>query len=193
VTKSVFDLFTGDDLKLVQEAFKKTFATGEGTLEAVLTTKYGRRIPYFFTGVSAKIAGTLYLVGVGLDMSERKQAEDNLRESESLYRIFAERMTEGIMLLNNYKILFVNEAFVTMLGYTDPGQLIQGDVTSLLAESLEIDFREMYEAIEKETLPGIVCNKRRTKYMDGRPSQSYPMERVAFSFAVCARYHRVQT
>ncbi len=153
-------LFTGEDLKRIQESIQQVFETGEGTTEAVLVTKDGRRIPYFFTGVSANIDGVFYLLGMGLDISERKQQEKALQEGEALYRMFADRMTEGVMLLQNFKILFVNNAFASMFGYDDSRKLLGTDVLSLVASGFDLYFKEMFEALEKG-----MCKER---YFQGR-------------------------
>jgi len=148
-TRSLFELFDGEDLLRVQKSIQSAFTTGEGVVEADLVTKEGRRIPYFFTGATARIADTSYLLGMGLDISKRKQAEDGLRESEALYRIFAERMTEGVVLCHNSLIRFVNDAFVSMLAHKDSSRILGSDITSFVSKDFEIYFREMMETLEK--------------------------------------------
>ena len=146
--RSLFDLFEGEDLTLIREAIENVFKTGEGVAEAVLVTKDGKHIPYFFTGIGAEIEGVQYLLGMGLDISKRTQAENALRESEALYRIFAERMTEGVALLHGPKILFVNNAFGSMLGYTDPNHLLGQNVLNIVVKDFEMYFREMFDSLE---------------------------------------------
>ncbi len=146
------DLFTvidGNDLRRLKESIQRAFDTGQGVAEADLLTRDGRRIPHFFTGVSARIGGTSYLIGMGTDISERRRSEDALRESEALYRIFAERMTEGLVLCQDSRIVFVNNTFVSMFEYPGPDELLGRDVMSLVSKGFEIYFREMVEAIEK--------------------------------------------
>ncbi|MBN2283579.1 MAG: sigma 54-interacting transcriptional regulator [Deltaproteobacteria bacterium] len=148
MTRSIFEIFDGDDLVLIQKAIENVFRTGTGVAEADLVTKEGRRIPYFFTGVSAEIGGIPYLLGMGLDISKRKEAENSLRESEALYRIFAERMTEGVVLFHEFRILFVNNAFALMLGYSEPDELLGRDIMGVVAKDFEMYFKEMFESLE---------------------------------------------
>ena len=142
------DLFEGNDLIKVEEAVKNAFAEGRGTVEAEIKTKDGLFIPYFFTGVCAQIAGTLYLVGMGLDMTDKKKAENNLKENEALYNIFTERMTEGVMFFRNSKVLFTNNVFSSICGYDDSKQLLNKDIIELVADDYKVYFLEMYEALE---------------------------------------------
>ncbi|MBA4369334.1 MAG: hypothetical protein C0403_17045, partial [Desulfobacterium sp.] len=154
-SRHLFDLFTGEDLILVQRGIEETFLKGEGTVEAVLNTTDGQKIPYYFTGASTTIENKHFLLGVGIDISKRKKAENALKESEALYRIFAERMTEGVILFHNFKILFANKAFTSMIGYSHPSDLIRKNVMDMVAEGFEVYFREMYEAIQND-----ICKER---------------------------------
>ncbi|HOJ13529.1 MAG TPA: PAS domain-containing protein [Deltaproteobacteria bacterium] len=123
---SIFDIFEGEDLEHVQKAIQHAFITGSGVAEAVLVTKDGRKIPYFFTGVSTRIEDVQYLIGMGLDISTLKEAQESLKESEALYRIFAERMTEGVALIHENRILFVNDALSLILSYDSRGPPWEG-------------------------------------------------------------------
>jgi len=147
--RDIFTVIEGNDLRRLQKSIQRAFDTGQGVAEADLLTRDGRRIPHFFTGVSARIGGTSYLIGMGTDISERRRTEDALRESEALYRIFAERMTDGLVLCQDSRIVFVNNTFVSMFEYPDPDELLGKDVMSLVSKGFEIYFREMVEAIEK--------------------------------------------
>ncbi|MBI5843118.1 MAG: sigma-54-dependent Fis family transcriptional regulator [Deltaproteobacteria bacterium] len=143
----LLEMITEADRRTVLRAIRGAFATGFGVTEARMTTKDGRAIPYFFTGQSTRIDDKAYLVGMGLDMSPVKQAESALKESEALYHLFAERMTEGVMLFTGPKILFVNRAFCDMCGYESMEELMKVKPLDLAAESYTIYFRELYDAL----------------------------------------------
>ncbi len=53
---------------------------GYGEAEANLQTKDGRKIPFFFTACPIEIDGESNFVGIGIDISSRKKAEEELRE-----------------------------------------------------------------------------------------------------------------
>ena len=146
---SLFELFDGEDLKFIQDAIQNVFKTGQGVAEAILITKDHRRIPYFFTGVSAVIEGTPYLLGIGLDISIMKEAEASLLESEALYRTFAARMTEGVTLIHEDKFVFANNAFASMLGFSDHSGILGQDVMGFVSKEFEMYFRELFESIVK--------------------------------------------
>ena len=147
-SKHLLELFEDDALFLITEGIKKGFSEGEVSIEAPLTTREGRKIPYFWTAASTTIDGKQYMLGMGIDISQRKQAESALMESEALYRIFAERMTEGVILCHNFKIMFANKAYTTMAGYDEPAGLVDINVLDMVAEGFEVYFREMLEAVQ---------------------------------------------
>jgi PAS domain S-box-containing protein len=56
--------------------FQSVFAEGETFVEAPFLTKGGKQIPYFFTGRRTVLEGKPYLIGVGVDITERVRAEE---------------------------------------------------------------------------------------------------------------------
>ena len=57
--------------------------------------------------------------GIIQDITERKKAEEKLRESEEKYRIIVETANEGIVKTDNESVInYVNKKMVDMLGYT---------------------------------------------------------------------------
>ncbi len=53
-----------------------------------------------------------------IDVTPRKRAEQALVESEERYRVVVENAQEGVMIIQDDKSLFVNEALEEMLGYS---------------------------------------------------------------------------
>ncbi|MBI4843953.1 MAG: PAS domain S-box protein [Nitrospirae bacterium] len=77
--RSVFDFFSGKDKKAVYDTVREVFERGKSTVEANLVLKNERKIPYFFIGQRTDIDGKTYLLGTGMDISERKKMEEDLR------------------------------------------------------------------------------------------------------------------
>ncbi|HEX6439639.1 MAG TPA: PAS domain S-box protein [Candidatus Binatia bacterium] len=72
---SPLDFFVGPGRELIQKRIEEVFATGRSQAEAEFIAKNGTRIPYYFTGLTIELDGTPHLLGVGIDLSMRKQAE----------------------------------------------------------------------------------------------------------------------
>ena len=77
---SPLDLFRGPDQARVAERIGEVFTTGQSSVEAELVAKDGARIPYFFTGCQVEIEGEQFLIGVGIDVTERRRAQRELAE-----------------------------------------------------------------------------------------------------------------
>ena len=60
----------------------------------------------------------LGIEGILRDITERKQAEKTLRDSESKFRALAESSSSAIFLIQGTKYIYTNPAFETITGYT---------------------------------------------------------------------------
>ncbi len=115
---SPLDFFAGDEKNLLAERIQEVFSVGVSQVEADFISKDGGHTPYFFTGHSIHANGRKCLVGVGVDISERKQAEHALRESEKKFRSMFEAANVGKSLTSISGEISINRAFANMLGYT---------------------------------------------------------------------------
>ncbi|MBN2293125.1 MAG: PAS domain S-box protein [Pirellulales bacterium] len=75
------DFFEGDDRTLIAERMQQVYREGSAMAEAEFVTKDGRKIPFVFSGKRCDFDGIPHLVGMGVDISDRKQIE---RERENL-------------------------------------------------------------------------------------------------------------
>ncbi len=73
--KSPLNFFSGETKKRIATKILTVFTKGEASVEGELITKNGKRIPHYLTGKRIKINNKSYLLGVGVDISKRKQAE----------------------------------------------------------------------------------------------------------------------
>src|SRR4030042_5594265 len=95
-TMTAADFFVSDDRADVPDTIAAVFATGSAQGEATLLTRDGRRIPAYLTGVRATVGDRDYMVGVGIDIRDRKQTEQALRDSEARLRGFFVNAALGI-------------------------------------------------------------------------------------------------
>jgi len=70
--------FDDDDFVRVQKAVEKVLETGYGEVEAKLKLKNGEKMDIVSNGVRLYIDGQVYFTGVGMDITEKKKAEENI-------------------------------------------------------------------------------------------------------------------
>ena len=105
------DFFRGDERELVQQRIAEVFARGEATVEASLTSKDGVSTPFFLTGRRLMLDGAPHLLGMGVDVSQRRVAEEALHRTEERHRTTLETSIEGCQLLGfDWRYLYLNPA-----------------------------------------------------------------------------------
>ncbi len=94
------DFFEGEEKKRVAEAIQKTFVKGRSSVEAQLVSKRGEKVPYYFSGFRTMIGAKPYLVGMGIDIAERKRTEKALLEREAFLEDVFSSIQDGISVLD---------------------------------------------------------------------------------------------
>ncbi len=121
---SPLDFLAADERAASAERIADVFSQGLSAMEAHLRTRDGRRLPYYFTGLKTILDGQTCLIGVGIDIAQRRQAEAALRESEERYRRFTESSPYGILVHQDGQVVFANPAAAAILGAEHTADLV---------------------------------------------------------------------
>jgi two-component system cell cycle sensor histidine kinase/response regulator CckA len=131
----------------------ETRLRGEETLtryEYMMKRKDGSKF-WVETSVAmfANAMGETYVLSQLLDISERKEAEKALTESESLYRALVDDSHSGIILLDDlFRFTYANDQFCTMMGYRRE-EIVGEDFKRFLAkETAHIPINNYLEKLE---------------------------------------------
>ncbi|MFX1420146.1 MAG: PAS domain S-box protein [Promethearchaeota archaeon] len=119
--------YNEEDLKKAEVAAKEILESGKTTVEMTLITKDGQQIPYEYSGTKLNGPdGNILIVSVGRNITERKEMETKLRESEEKYRSLFENMNAGFAFHEviiddknkpiDYKYIEANPAFEKLTG-----------------------------------------------------------------------------
>jgi PAS domain S-box-containing protein len=74
------DLFAPEEKDRVTAAIHTVFVDGKASIEANLVSKNGKKTFYYFTGYRMLDEGVPYLIGSGIDISERVKAEQEVKK-----------------------------------------------------------------------------------------------------------------
>jgi len=91
-----------------------------GTHEMVVKTAYGDRIGEMTASLLMDGLKPVGVLGIARDITERKKVQENLAESEQMFRAIFDNAMDGILLLDVARERFftANNRFLEMLGYT---------------------------------------------------------------------------
>jgi PAS domain S-box-containing protein len=113
--------------------------TGSAIHQTVHRRKDGTTYPVEITASTMEFQGKQYTFSFVQDISERKRAEDALRESEEKFRVLAETATAAIALHQGGRFIYVNPATSRISGYSE-------------AELLEMNFWDWSHEDCRETV-----------------------------------------
>ncbi|MCL4394121.1 MAG: response regulator, partial [Chloroflexi bacterium] len=100
------------------QRFSRVRESGSMTVQSRHRSKDGRTFPIEVTVDYAEFDGKEYYCAFARDISERKHAEELVRESEAKYRRIVDTSNEGIWVLDaDYRVNFANAQLAQMLGY----------------------------------------------------------------------------
>jgi PAS domain S-box-containing protein len=119
--ESAVRYYDPEDRPTIEAAVRRTMATGEPfDLECRLITAKGRHIRVHSIGRAVNVDGRVaQLTGTFQDITERKQAEEALRESEEKHRMVVDNASEVVIVIQDGMLRLVNPALVAMLGYSE--------------------------------------------------------------------------
>lgn len=124
--KGAKDIIYEDDLPLVEENLRKRIS---GELREL---HYGFRIKTKNGDVKyaevyssrTTYQGKAAVIGTLLDLTERRQMEESLRENEEVFRLLFEKSGDANLLMENGCFIDCNEAALKILGCTDKSQIM---------------------------------------------------------------------
>lgn len=145
--------------------------------ERTLKRKDGTLLPIESLSFNIMVENEKLAVGVIRDLSEKKQAALALMRSEESFRNFIENSPDAIMIHSKDHALYVNPAFLKMLGYDQAGELV-GKPWGLVVPAEEKDHVAGRINRLREISPVNPSIERRIIKKNG---QSIPVEVVSFT------------
>ena len=165
----ILDTVVPEDREMIAQRMEMVFREGESSAETKLLTRRGEKIPYYVMGRRIVIDNDEYLLGMGLDISARKHAEQALEQAnQELEQKVAER-TDSLLesqrtlatLMSNlpgmayrclnephWKMIFVSEGCHSLTGYL-PEDLINNQIVQYSQLIHPEDQEEVWQQVEQ--------------------------------------------
>ena len=162
---TLYDFFVQEDKKVAADTIREVFQKGKSSVELDVLSKSGKKTPYYLTGERTNIGKASYLIGMGIDITERKQAEEQQRASAELYHIMTSTSMDGFVIVDAPgRILDVNEAYSRMIGYS------RDELLNMFVSDIEVIHNpdEIQEQHKKTIVYGSNRFESRHRSKDGR-------------------------
>ncbi len=155
--RNLVDYFDSEVQARVGKAIKQAYKTGGVELEASLCTKEGEKIPFYFSASRIEMKNRPHLLGVGIDISKQKAAQQEVKKQRKLLQAVMEQSGAGIFVKDvdgPYRL--VNEKFKKIfktgdreiIGHTDRDLFGDEDAEALIEADKKV--LKSGEAVEFE-------------------------------------------
>jgi len=108
-----------EDFQAAVESFDTTLKYSENEVELYLKTKDEGEVPYLLSGITTTVKNKMILVGTGVNIKDRKEAERKLKYEQS----FTDKALDSLpglfyVLDEDMNYVRVNQSFIDLLGYS---------------------------------------------------------------------------
>lgn len=130
--KSIFEFVAADDREKALKNFTERILKKLGANEYKFVNKNGDTFDFEINGevLRSKENEPYGMIFACRDITLRKKADADLTQSEEQYRTLVDSMQDGVFLIQEAKLNFVNKAFADMVGYS-------------IEELLDIEFAQL--------------------------------------------------
>jgi PAS domain S-box-containing protein len=135
------DFFDDDEKALLDARIGQVFSEGKAEVEAHFRSKNGKKTLYYFNGRRIDFEGRVCLIGMGIDITERKQARETIQQAQEDYRSIFENAIDGIYQTTpDGRFITANQAMATMLGFDSAEELMNS--VKDINEELYVDSKD---------------------------------------------------
>jgi diguanylate cyclase (GGDEF)-like protein/PAS domain S-box-containing protein len=143
------ELFPAEERDYVGARIREVFEQGHSDAEAHLIAAEGEAVPYYFTGYRMLLGDRRYLLGVGLDMSERKAFERELQRLNRLTVGLLENTSDAYIAVDNeWRVRYFNASAESL--FRVPRAVVEeADLWDAVPELASFFFRPFRQALHE--------------------------------------------
>jgi PAS domain S-box-containing protein len=125
---SFLDFFVREEKELAQEKIQEVFERGASSVEAKFVSKDGHQTPLLLTGLLFRSENSSCLIGMGIDITQRKKAERELLIKDNAIASSIDGMAISDLQGN---VTYVNPVFVKMWGYNNEKEVLGKSIAEM--------------------------------------------------------------
>jgi PAS domain S-box-containing protein len=95
-SRKLTDFFSESDKPRIAAAIQQALQTGESSVEAMLITRDGNAVPYLFSGRRLSVGDGPCIMGIGMDVSQRQQVEQDLRDAQDRLKSYTSELEQRV-------------------------------------------------------------------------------------------------
>ncbi|MBI5723896.1 MAG: PAS domain S-box protein [Planctomycetes bacterium] len=152
---AVQDIIPPQEMGTLGRTMDAVLKTGKAELESVHVRKDGVRVPVELRISLIDYAGKPAFLAVARDITDRRAAQEAVRQSEERYRQLIETAYEGVAVIGQDKFLFANESTSRISGYS-----VQELAGMHPMEIIHPEDREMVRKYHDDRLAGLPAPSR---------------------------------
>lgn len=128
----------------------------------------GREIPVELSATPVGVAGSIVNVFFVLDVSEQERAEEELRNSEARFAQLLDSAPDGVLMLDQTRVLSANRLAVGMFGESQSEALVGRDLTELLDRESAACVSKQFSALTADGPLSADCEPNELRTLGGR-------------------------
>jgi PAS domain S-box-containing protein len=159
IGRSIMDFIHPDERQHIADIVRRRTARENvpDQYETRMLKKDGSALDVLMFGIMIEYEGKPATQGAFLDLTERKQAEEAIRESQDRFRQFSEATIEGLVFHEQGTIVDANPAATAMFGFSDVAGLIGRNLLEFVVpDSHELVLKQMrLESVQPYEIQGM--------------------------------------
>ncbi len=115
IAMSPLDFFDTDEKQMINDSISMVFTEGQSQIVANLYSKKKKKTAYFFTGIAITYQNQECFLGIGIDLTEQKKAEEEALEIHREMYTALNRINDSVISVDNeWRYTFLNDAALTI-------------------------------------------------------------------------------
>ncbi len=164
--------FIDKPIDKINQTINTVMENGFFAKEETVHTKFGEQLNYILSGRSFEFKDEKYLIGFGIDITDRIKAEATLTENETKQRAMIENIADVISIIDNkFKVKYISPNISSIFGW-DPNEIISKNALEKIYFDDHTHIKDFYNNIinkpdyEESSSCRYICKDNSIKWIE---------------------------